>query len=103
MLWSRSHRRRWERTFGPKRAASRHSGWLDRVKAKPAQPRGSPADPQVTTLRIGIAGIRGKMGREIAALATNDPRMTLIGGLGRQARTAESGPDGVRLFADVAT
>ena len=29
--------------------------------------------------------------------------MTLVGGLSRQARTAESGPDGVRLFADVAT
>jgi 4-hydroxy-tetrahydrodipicolinate reductase len=57
----------------------------------------------VTTLRIGIAGIRGKMGREIAALATNDPRLTLVGGLSRQARTDESGPDGVWLFADVAT
>ncbi len=54
------------------------------------------------TLRIGIAGIRGRMGREIAAHAANDQRMTLIGGLSRQARTAESGPDGVRLFADVA-
>ena len=28
------------------------------------------------TLRIGIAGIRGRMGREIAALAANDQRMT---------------------------
>jgi 4-hydroxy-tetrahydrodipicolinate reductase len=56
----------------------------------------------VTTLRIGIAGIWGKMGREIAALATNDPRLTLVGGSSRQARTVESGPDGVRLFADVA-
>ena len=54
------------------------------------------------TLRIGIAGIRGRMGREIAAHAANDQRMTLIGGLSRQAGTAESGPDGVRLFADVA-
>jgi 4-hydroxy-tetrahydrodipicolinate reductase len=57
----------------------------------------------MTTLRIGIAGIRGRMGREIAALATDDPRMTLIGGLSRQAGTAESGPDGVQLFVDVAT
>jgi len=43
------------------------------------------------------------MGREIAALATNDPRMTLVGGLVRQARTVHSGPVGERLFADVAT
>jgi 4-hydroxy-tetrahydrodipicolinate reductase len=54
------------------------------------------------TLRIGIAGIRGRMGREIAALATNDQRMTLIGGLSRQARVEASEPDGVRLFRDVA-
>jgi 4-hydroxy-tetrahydrodipicolinate reductase len=54
------------------------------------------------TLRIGIAGIRGRMGREIAALAANDQRMTLIGGLSRQAGTAESGPDGARLFVDIA-
>jgi 4-hydroxy-tetrahydrodipicolinate reductase len=54
------------------------------------------------TLRIGIAGIRGRMGREIAALAASDLRITLIGGLSRQAGTAESGPDGVRLFIDIA-
>jgi 4-hydroxy-tetrahydrodipicolinate reductase len=54
------------------------------------------------TLRIGIAGIRGRMGREIAALAANDQHMTLIGGLSRQAHTAELGPGGVHLFADVA-
>ncbi len=36
------------------------------------------------TLRIGIAGIRGRMGREIAALAASDPGITLVGGLGRQ-------------------
>ena len=54
------------------------------------------------TLRIGIAGIRGRMGREIAARAVDDHRMTLIGGLSCQSPTAESGQDGVRLFADVA-
>ena len=54
------------------------------------------------TLRIGIAGIWGRMGREIAALASTDPRVTLIGGLSRRARTAETEPDGVRLFTDVA-
>jgi 4-hydroxy-tetrahydrodipicolinate reductase len=52
------------------------------------------------TLRIGISGIRGRMGREIAALAANDQRMTVIGGLSRQACTADSEPNGVRLFAD---
>ena len=54
------------------------------------------------TLRIGISAIRGRMGREIAARAVNDHGMTLIGGVSRQSHTAESGPDGVRLFADVA-
>jgi len=53
------------------------------------------------TLRIGISGIRGKMGREIAARVVNDHGMTLIGGLSRKSHTAASGPDGVRLFADV--
>jgi 4-hydroxy-tetrahydrodipicolinate reductase len=52
-------------------------------------------------LRIGIAGIRGRMGREIAALAANDEGMLLVGGLSRQARAAASVPDTVRLFADV--
>jgi 4-hydroxy-tetrahydrodipicolinate reductase len=54
------------------------------------------------TLRIGIAGIRGRMGREIAARAVDDHGMILVGGLSRQSPTAESGPDGVRLFGDVA-
>jgi 4-hydroxy-tetrahydrodipicolinate reductase len=53
-------------------------------------------------VRIGVAGIRGRMGREIAALATNDQRIMLVGGLSRQGHTPESGPDGVRLFADAA-
>ena len=35
------------------------------------------------TLRIGIAGMQGRMGREIAALAVADPGITLVGGLGR--------------------
>jgi 4-hydroxy-tetrahydrodipicolinate reductase len=35
------------------------------------------------TVRIGIAGLRGRMGREIAALATRDPAFTLVGGVGR--------------------
>jgi 4-hydroxy-tetrahydrodipicolinate reductase len=61
---------------------------------------GSPGDPRLMALRIGIAGIRGRMGREIAGHVLNDERMTLIGGLSRQARAAESQPDGVRLFAN---
>jgi dihydrodipicolinate reductase len=36
------------------------------------------------TVRVGIAGIRGRMGREIAALAAQDPEIALIGGLSRQ-------------------
>lgn len=34
-------------------------------------------------LRLGIAGIRGRMGREIAALAASDPEITLAGGVSR--------------------
>jgi 4-hydroxy-tetrahydrodipicolinate reductase len=55
------------------------------------------------TLRIGIAGIRGRMGREIAALVTNNQEMTLVGGLGRCASTVEPGSDGVRLYAAAAS
>ena len=54
------------------------------------------------TLRIGISGIRGRMGREIAARAVNDHGMKLIGGLSRQSHTTESAPNGARLFTDVA-
>jgi 4-hydroxy-tetrahydrodipicolinate reductase len=64
-------------------------------------PRALPADANVMALRIGVAGIRGRMGREIAALATNDPWITLVGGLSRQGQIAESGSHGVRLFANV--
>ena len=46
-------------------------------------PRAVPEE-HTMTLRIGIAGIRGRMGREIAALAANDQRMTLVGGLSRR-------------------
>lgn len=35
------------------------------------------------TVRIGIAGIQGKMGREIAALSCRDPVLALVGGVGR--------------------
>lgn len=37
------------------------------------------------TIRIGIAGICGRMGREIAALASADSRFELVGGLSRTA------------------
>jgi dihydrodipicolinate reductase len=33
------------------------------------------------TLRLGISGIRGRMGREIATRALNEQGMTLIGGV----------------------
>lgn len=35
------------------------------------------------TVRIGIAGIQGRMGREIAAIAASTPGIAVIGGLGR--------------------
>ena len=45
------------------------------------------------TVRIGIAGIRGRMGREIATLAANDDWLILVGGLSRHARAAGSVSD----------
>ena len=46
------------------------------------------------TLRIGIAGIRGRMGREIAAAAAHDPNIELAGGLARRpdAKSQEGSP-----------
>jgi 4-hydroxy-tetrahydrodipicolinate reductase len=48
------------------------------------------------TVRLGIAGIRGRMGREIAALAAGDSGFVVAGGLSRHARSgsidAEIGP-----------
>jgi 4-hydroxy-tetrahydrodipicolinate reductase len=41
------------------------------------------------TIRIGIAGIGGRMGREIAALASGDPELELVGGLSRQPASLE--------------
>jgi 4-hydroxy-tetrahydrodipicolinate reductase len=52
------------------------------------------------TVRIGIAGIHGRMGREIATLANTDPSITLIGGLSR--RPDPGGPNGQRIVCDVA-
>lgn len=36
------------------------------------------------TVRVGIAGIQGRMGREIAALAATAPEFSLVGGIARQ-------------------
>lgn len=35
-----------------------------------------------TPLRIGLVGITGRMGREIVVLATSDPLLTVVGGVG---------------------
>lgn len=34
-------------------------------------------------VRIGIAGVTGRMGREVANLAAQDPRLEVVGGVGR--------------------
>ena len=49
-------------------------------------------------LRLGIAGIRGRMGREIAALAASDPDFTLAGGVSR----AVNGLDAIQIVGDAA-
>jgi 4-hydroxy-tetrahydrodipicolinate reductase len=52
------------------------------------------------TVRLGIAGIRGRMGREIAALAAEDPAFVVVGGLGRRPGEAGSDPAGELVLAD---
>ncbi|MBW3631770.1 MAG: 4-hydroxy-tetrahydrodipicolinate reductase [Chloroflexi bacterium] len=54
------------------------------------------------TVRVGIAGLRGRMGHEIAALGVNDPRIMVVGGLSRRTRDGEPGPNGIPLFAETA-
>lgn len=49
-------------------------------------------------IRVGIAGIRGRMGREIATLAATDPRFDLVGGIGRH--LGDATPGGVRVTDD---
>lgn len=52
--------------------------------------------------RIGIAGLRGRMGREIAALAMADPDLELVGGVGRQDSATGAEVEGVRVVCDPA-
>ena len=54
------------------------------------------------TVRIRIAGIRGRMCRAIAALASRDPRFAVGRGLSRRADAGVSGRNGVHLFAEAA-
>jgi 4-hydroxy-tetrahydrodipicolinate reductase len=51
-------------------------------------------------IRIGIAGIRGRMGREIAALARSQPDVKVIGGISRQIDGAASAGDATRFVSD---
>ena len=51
-------------------------------------------------VRIGIAGIRGRMGREIAAMADDDPEIAVVGGLIQQRPDADSDREGVKPYTD---
>ena len=51
------------------------------------------------TIRIGIVGIQGRMGREIAALAMSDPAFELIGGVSRNPDPARA--NGRRVVREV--
>lgn len=58
------------------------------------------------TVRIGIAGIRGRMGQEISALAARDDALALIGGISRRPNAAtEASPrivgDAMGLLPDI--
>jgi 4-hydroxy-tetrahydrodipicolinate reductase len=52
------------------------------------------------TIRLGIAGIRGRMGREVASLAASDPEVVLVGGISRRPEASDSG--GVNVVAEPA-
>jgi 4-hydroxy-tetrahydrodipicolinate reductase len=54
------------------------------------------------TVRVGIAGITGRMGREIAALAAEDPEFDVAGGLGRRLEPS-AGPGAPRVLNEVTT
>ena len=51
------------------------------------------------SIRIGIVGIGGRMGRELVALSTSDPSVTLVGGTARS--TSGMPSDGVPVFTDL--
>ena len=52
------------------------------------------------TVRIGIAGLPGRMGREVSALALRDPAVTVAGGWSRGNQDAILG---VPVTSDLAT
>jgi 4-hydroxy-tetrahydrodipicolinate reductase len=51
------------------------------------------------TVRIGIAGIQGRMGREIAALADRDSTLNVVGGVSRCPE--QNGVEGCRVVSEV--
>lgn len=54
------------------------------------------------TTRIGIAGIGGRMGREIATLSVQEPEVALIGGMGRATSVFRAGEREIRIVGDPA-
>lgn len=54
------------------------------------------------TLRIGIAGIHGRMGREVAALIAEEPTLQLAGGIVRTGQHAAAEPESCRIVEDPA-
>jgi len=56
--------------------------------------------PRTQPIRIGIVGIAGRMGREIVALATGDPEVTITGGTVRPGSDPTSGP-GIPVYTDL--
>jgi 4-hydroxy-tetrahydrodipicolinate reductase len=54
------------------------------------------------TIRIGISGLRGRMGHEVAALAAADPDVELVGGIGRPGDDGMGSVNGARVVSDPA-
>jgi 4-hydroxy-tetrahydrodipicolinate reductase len=71
---------------------ARPIGVSTRSGARSVAVRGEGVEKGTTmAIRVGIAGIRGRMGHEVAALAARDPDVVLVGGISRRPETANAG------------
>ena len=60
-------------------------------RSSPAPPGGEMSEMRRSVVRIGIAGIAGRMGGEVLAAASPDPAVAVAGGLDRPDRAESTG------------
>ena len=77
-LRPRRHTLTSNRTRHPVADTTRHVAQSAATRRDRGDPLAEPGGVAMTT-RIGIAGLRGRMGREIATLAASDPDVVLVG------------------------